>query len=63
MIWYDLPLQAETLLLLRSNWVNTMAADALCPRVARSWAGMVLIMHDKWVLFFHKEGFQESVPS
>ena len=36
------------------NWVNTMAADALAPQVARSSATMVLDMQDKLVFCLPK---------
>ena len=38
--------------------VNTMAANALAPCVARLSATMVSIMQIKQVLVFHEEGFQ-----
>ena len=46
----------------RENWVNTIAADALAPCVARSSAAMALTMQDKQILVFHKAGFLLSVP-
>ena len=39
-----------------------MAADALTPCVARPSTAMLLTMHDKQVLGFHEEGFQQPVP-
>ena len=53
---------AETRLFL-ADWVNTMFIDALAPCITRSSATMVLIMKDKQVLVFHKNGFQCPVPS
>ena len=47
----------------RSIYVNTMAVDALASCIARSSVTMVLTMQDKWVLVFHKEGFQLPVLS
>ena len=43
--------------------VNTMAADALAPWVARTSATTVLTVQDKWLLALHEEGFQLPVPS
>ena len=42
---------------------DTMAADDLAPSVARPSATMVLIMRDKWIRVFHKEGFQLPLQS
>ena len=42
--------------------VNTMAADGLAPYVTRSSAAMILIMQDKHIHVFHKEGFQLPLP-
>ena len=44
----------------KENWVNTMAADALAPCIARSSAAMVLTLQDKQVS--HKAGFLLPVP-
>ena len=41
-----------------ADYVNTMAADALAPCVARASAATVLTLYDKLVLAFHEEGFQ-----
>ena len=43
--------------------VNTTAADALVPCIARSSAAMALIMRNTWVLVFHKERFQLTTSS
>ena len=42
--------------------VNTIAADALAPSVARTSATMLLILHTKQILVFHEEGFQPTSP-
>ena len=42
--------------------VNTIAADALAPSVARTSATMLLILHTKQILVFHEEGFQPPAP-
>ena len=56
------PFSAETGIL-QDKWVDTMAADALAPCVARASASMVLTMQDKQLLVFHKERFQRPVLS
>ena len=53
---------AETRIL-HENEVNTLAADALAPCVARSSAAMLFNVHNRWVLIFHEEGVQPAVPS
>ena len=47
----------------QDSLVNTMAADALAPSLARSSAAIVLTMQDGRVLVFHEEGFQLPVAS
>ena len=46
-----------------TNWVNTMAADALAPCIARSSATMVLTVQGKWIFVFHEDEFQLPTPS
>ena len=45
------------------NFVNTMAADALAPWVARPSTAVVLKIQDKLVPVFHKDRFQLAAPS
>ena len=47
----------------QDNKVNTMIADSLTAYAARSSTTIVLIMHDKGVLVFYKEGIQLPAPS
>ena len=47
----------------QANSVNFMAADTLAPWITRSSTTSIFIMHDKWVLIFHEDRFQQSVPS
>ena len=71
MAWHqpsDKPLSEELIVVMAEavifldNEVNTMAADALAPCIARSLAALALIVWDKWAFVFHKEGFQLPVP-
>ena len=47
----------------RKNYVTTMAADALAPRVARASAAMVLTVQVRHVLVHYEEEFQPHGPS
>ena len=49
--------------IIHENLVNTIAADALAPCVARSSAAMLLIMWDHQVLVFDEQEFLVLVPS
>ena len=43
--------------------VNTIAADALAPCVAKTSAAMVLNVSNKKVLVFNEEAFQQVLPT
>ena len=62
-IWVHVYFISTVRLIFWDNEVNTMAADALAPCVARTSATIALIMLDKQVLVFHKEGSHLPVPS
>ena len=40
------------------GWVNTKAADAMAPCVARPSAALVLTMQDKYIIVVHNEWYQ-----
>ena len=46
-----------------TNYLNTIATNALAPCTTRPAASMVLAMQDKHVLIFHKEVFLQPDPS
>ena len=51
------------LVYIHHKWVNTVAADALAPCVARPLAAMILIVQYNTVLVFHKEGLNIDFPN